>query len=394
MSALKSFTVGILCFILFLSLAIFGIAYSINSTVLNPDFVTGEINRLDVSAFAEEFIRIESPPEMPELEEVVYDTIETLEPIIKERIDDTIHAVYEYFPNDVQNLELNSVLRENFLTAALVTSVIDNIDVTDIAGLFISEQFKEVIPIEIENFDEYVEDAIKATEPAIKAQLVAAADPVFDYILGIRQTLNASISLEEITDSLKDSIRQSLLDSPPPELAAVPRAMRAALFDAFFDEIAELLPSTFAIDESIISEDLPIKVNEALSDTEEILVEVGRYVSYFQTAYTLLIVLMAIIILAVIAIIRDVRIITRRLGVPLITYGAIQYAGIWIARLVTGGKIPMPEVMPQFFETWVYQLTENLLKPVEIFSLTLLIVGIVLTIISYVYKRGQESELA
>lgn len=392
MNVLKNISVAILCLLLFLALTIFGIAYTIQRTVLSPDFIGEQINSIPVSDIVREYVEIESPPEMPQLRETVYELIESLEPIIKERIDDTIHAVYDYFPNDIENLELNVVLREHFLTEELVTSIIDDIDLAGIAGSFLTEQFTENIPIEIENFDQYVEDAIVAAEPAIKTQLVAASGPVFDYILGIRQTMNVSISLEEVTDSLRDSVRQSLLDSPPPELASVPRSMRAELFDTFYDEIAEMLPSTFEIDNSIISSEIPGSVNEALTHTEEALEEASEYVIIFQTAYTLLIVFMAVLVVLIIVILRDVRKITRRLGVPLITYGAIQYAGIWVARLLSVGKINLPEMMPAFFEDYIYQLAENILNPIEIFSLVLLIIGIILVVVSYVYKRGEQTE--
>ncbi|MFC1900588.1 hypothetical protein ACFLYN_03240 [Chloroflexota bacterium] len=392
MNVLKNLVVGILCFLLFLSLSIFGIAYTINSTLLNPDFISNEIDRIPVSSLVQEFVQIESPPEMPELEETVHATIEALEPVVKERINDTIHAVYARFPNEVEDIELNELLRENFLTSDFISSVLERIDIAEIARLFITEQFTEEIPLEIENFDEYIEDAIIAAEPAIKAQLDAASGPIFDYILGMRQTLNVSISLDEVTDSIKDSIRQSLLDNPPPELATVPRELRMELFDAFYDEIAEMIPTSFAIDNSVINSDIPDNVNEVLIQVKDGMEEAATYVSLFQTVYILLIAFMALLVIIIILILRDVRNITRRLGVPLITYGALQYVGIWVARLVSGGKINIPEVMPAFFEEWIYQLAENILKPVEIFSLVLLITGIVLVVVSYVYKRGEEPD--
>ena len=106
MNVLKNISVAILCFLLFLSLTVFGIAYTIQSTVLNPDFISDQIDSIPVSDIVHEFVDIESPSEMPDLEETVYDTIEALEPVVKERIGDTVHAVYDYFPGDVDNLHV------------------------------------------------------------------------------------------------------------------------------------------------------------------------------------------------------------------------------------------------------------------------------------------------
>ncbi len=394
MNVLKGLAVALLCFLLFLSLSIFGIAFTVQSTALNPDFVTSEINRLDVSSFVNEFMQIESPPEVPELEEVIHETIGKLEPVVKERLDDTIHAVYDYFPNDTENLELNSVLRENFLTADFAASVIDNIDISELAGIFIRQQLTEAIPLEIENLDEFLLDAIDEAEPAIKAELVAVADPVFDYILGQSQTLDASISLVEVKEVLKENIVQSLLESPPPELATLPEKMQAEMVNAFYDEMAAQIPSDIPLDESIIGADVPANFDEALNNVEETLGEASIYVGYFQTVYVLLIVFMILMVIGVVLIIRDVKIITRRLGTPMISYGAIQYAAIWASRYLMRGQIPFPPEIPEFVKAWVFQFIDNLMRPLEIFSLALLITGVVLVVISYVYKRRQEPEPA
>ena len=398
MDVLKGIAIGLLSFLLFLCLSVFGVAHTVKSTALNPDFVTSEINRLDVSTLIKDFLIIEPTPEFPELENVVYEAVDNLEPIVKERLDITIHAVYEYFPDDTENLKLNSLLRENFLTAEFVSSVVDKVDVSTLAGPFIVQQLKDYIylDVELESLEEFLEDAIEDTvreaKPEIREQLVAIADPVFDYLLMQSPTLDASISLVDIKEILEDNLRQSLSESPPPEIEMIPEEMRLLLFDAFYDELAEQIPSAIVVDESVIDPEIPDDINMVLADIEDVLVEASIYVNYFQMAYTLLIVLMVVFVLGIILIIRDVKIISRRLGVPLISYGAIQYAGIWAARYFMGGQMLFDEFFPASFEIWFTQFTNNLLRPLEIFSLVLLITGVILFVISYVYKRGEAAD--
>ena len=63
MNVLKEIAVALLSFLLFLCLSLFGIAFTLKSTALNPDFVTSEINRLDVSTLLKDLIIIEPTPE-------------------------------------------------------------------------------------------------------------------------------------------------------------------------------------------------------------------------------------------------------------------------------------------------------------------------------------------
>ena len=162
MNVLKNIAVAILCFLLFLSLTVFGIAYTVQSTVLSPDFIGEQIDNIPVSDIVREYVEIDLPPEMSQFEGTIYETIEALELVVKERLGDTVDAVYDYFPNDVENLQLNIILRENFLTEEMVTSILDNIDIEEVASALLTDEFTENIPLEIENFEQYVEDAIGA----------------------------------------------------------------------------------------------------------------------------------------------------------------------------------------------------------------------------------------
>jgi len=63
MGFLKGLAVSLLSFLLFLSLSAFGLAIMLNSTILNPDFVTSQLDRLDISSLAEEIINEQNPEE-------------------------------------------------------------------------------------------------------------------------------------------------------------------------------------------------------------------------------------------------------------------------------------------------------------------------------------------
>ena len=56
MNFLKGLAIGLLSLLLFLSLIIFGLALTLNNTILNPKFIASELDILPVSSLAEEIV--------------------------------------------------------------------------------------------------------------------------------------------------------------------------------------------------------------------------------------------------------------------------------------------------------------------------------------------------
>ncbi|MBL7125521.1 MAG: hypothetical protein ISS51_05465 [Dehalococcoidales bacterium] len=126
MKVLKGLALGLLSFLLFLSLAVFGLALTINQTVLNPDFVVSGVNKLDMSSLAEEFLSEQIPldGEQELVAGVLNDTIADLEPWIKEQASAVIYVGYDYLLGESQSLnlvisteQLKETLRDNLKSA-------------------------------------------------------------------------------------------------------------------------------------------------------------------------------------------------------------------------------------------------------------------------------------
>jgi len=110
MNFLKALAISILTLLLFLSLAMFGMVFMLNSTLLNPDFVVAQVDRLDVASLAREVIEPQVsgqvPPEMAFLEEAIYSTIADNEPWIKEQVSAAVYSGYDYFLGKSERLSL------------------------------------------------------------------------------------------------------------------------------------------------------------------------------------------------------------------------------------------------------------------------------------------------
>ena len=66
MDAIKGLGAAVLCFILFITLALLGTAVWLKATVLNQSFVAAQVNRIDVPELArtivDDYLEIDLPP--------------------------------------------------------------------------------------------------------------------------------------------------------------------------------------------------------------------------------------------------------------------------------------------------------------------------------------------
>jgi len=295
MKFLKGLALGLLGFLLFLSLSIFGLALTLNYTILNPDFIVSEVDELDISSLVEEFLSEEIPQEEPYLAEVLDNTIADLEPWIKEQVN---------------------------------------------AGIYTS----------------------------------------YDYLLGKSESLSLVISLEPVRDSLKDNLRKAILESPPPELEGASPAEIELYLDEAYSEIDEMLPPRFEFNVSSLDPEVLAQLEQA-----------RQYIGYFQLGYKLLIGFILLLILGIILIHRQVKRATREIGIILLTYGVLEYIAIFVTKYLAGTQLTKLDV-PAQLQTLLPQLLSNFLAPLEIFSICLLVVGVALIIVSFVYKPRQPSE--
>ena len=180
-------------------------------------------------------------------------------------------------------------------------------------------------------------------------------------------------------DTLREDLWQAFLVSPPPELQGSSIGVKEQYFDEIYQRLAGDRPLTFEFSES----SLP-------SDVLAMLERIRQTIDYFQFAYQALIGFMLLLALGIILISQRVTPITRHLGIPCLTYGTFGSTASFVAKRFSGTWLPLPETLDSL-QTWMLQLINNVLAPMEVFSLGLLIGGLVLTVASFVYKPRQTS---
>lgn len=381
MTFLKILAVVLFCIALFLALTVFGVIFTVKNTAMDPDFVTAELDQLEISSLVIEAIQIENPPNLPTMNETINHAISKHEPQIKRQSKVAIRSVYDYLLGKKPDPELALTARKTILSTELVTSLVNSVDIAPLAGQFINQQFAQAIPLEIPNLDKYISEALTTAEPALKAQVITISGPIFDFLLGISPT----ISLTEIDKPVKEALLQTFLNSPPPELAAIPRALREDLFNQAYPDF------TSQINEWLRDAKLRAVIAQRIATAEDNLKQARQYVAYFQQLYALMLIFIALTVLGIILIVRDVKGVTRSLSILLFISGGFLYGAALVAKNVaSSGKIDLPEVPPEV-EPWLIQVINDTLKPLELFSLVVLVLALVLAVTSFVYKRNRNS---
>jgi len=100
MNAVRGFFSGVFCFLLFDVLALLGVVITLNMTVLNPDFVTSELDKLNVYSVVIEQAKSQLPGQEFIDAETVDEIVTELTPWFEEQADAVIHSFYAYFKGE------------------------------------------------------------------------------------------------------------------------------------------------------------------------------------------------------------------------------------------------------------------------------------------------------
>jgi hypothetical protein len=477
---MKNLTANLLGFLLFAGILVFGVLFTIRSTVLSPQFINDRVEKIDTVRILDDVVTTEGSGDTSSLIDGIKTVITQTEPVVKEKIGVAVDSVYDYLlgkktsPNikgtlkdsffnetfigeiadeidlaafidsiqqnqtdenklpddfmnafrttivnretdiktniteftapvfqyllgETQDIDLRRTLRDTVLDDEFVTLLLEETDVTSEAQAQITALIINQLPAELNSLATHVPAAVENLKPALEAQINDNAGVFLDYILGIEQRFSFVISLDTVIVELNATLKDEFVNSPPPEYAHLTPEEREQYYDTnISDLINGSLPSTYTIDENVIDpqvassfsgsitdmeaslNDIRISIDEASIEAENQLIEVRKYVSYFQLVFILFIVFIVLITIGIILVLRDVKSITRKIGVPLLIYGMIEY---FIGKGLQGTGIPPA------MEEWTIDLINGVMKPLEIFSICLLVTGLTLTVISFVYKR-------
>jgi uncharacterized protein YjeT (DUF2065 family) len=164
----------------------------------------------------------------------------------------------------------------------------------------------------------------------------------------------------------------------------IPPDQLGRLFDQFYEQISEQIPTTLEVNESTL--------NELSPDIMPLLAQVRRYIGYFRIVYWALIVSSALFIMGIILLDRRVRGATRWIGIPCLVSGIVSYLGTFLVRSFATGLIASL-ALPTQLQAWLPQLLDDSLAPLRVYGVVLMVVGATLLIVSFVYRRRHDEQL-
>ncbi len=283
---------GIFSFLLTITLIALGIVITFNLTILNPDFVISELNKMDSYSIIVNQVREQIPIEDPYIARIADETITELEPWLKEQVNTVIYDGYAYLKGN--------------------------------------------------------------------------------------QELNIVIPLEELRTCVKDNVEQVVLESLPPELAGASQSQIQAFLSLVYAEIDNQIPPQIEINEALLGTEVTAQLQKA-----------RQIVGYIEIGYKALIGLAALLML-LIALLQwwHIKPIARYIGIPFTIAGVLSLIGSIVARSLISGFLPgiIPSEIPPEIMSILLPLITDITSPLQIYSIALLIVGIILIVLSVTLK--------
>jgi len=199
MGLAKRAAIGFLSFLLFLSLSAFGLGFTANRTVLNPDFVISQLDRLDVPSLAEGMLIERIPEEMGFMAEYLDDVVADLGPWIRDQASIAVYAGYDYLLGKSESLSLvidmepmKESLRDSAWQAFLESPPPE---LSGIPSAEVERYFNEFY----REFSEQIPPTIEINESMISPEIMARLEQARRYIgylqLAYRISIGAMIAI-------------------------------------------------------------------------------------------------------------------------------------------------------------------------------------------------------
>jgi hypothetical protein len=362
MNALRRLGSGFLCFLLLMALSVFGMAFLINNTILDPDFVVAQTDKLDMTAlshdYADELLSEELPQEAEFLKQTIYNVVADQEPWLKEQFSIAVDASYDYFLGKSDRFEINIPLDD------LKANVRDSLWQTlqDFLAHNASSIPQDLL---MPYIDEHYQEIVDVIPPQYLPQEMAnlKGDQIRTYIHQHYDEFITALQTAFILPAVSDLILNQI----------------QPYFDRYYKDFVDEFPGT----QSITEDDIPSDVMENLRTAK-------NGIGYFHTGYYAMIAFMLLLVVGIILINRTVKDSSHALGIVLLIYGVAEFAGVLFARYFDFVKY-IPD-LPSSLDNWLSSLIKDTLLPLQWFSLGILILGIVLIVVYIIYRPRKEQE--
>jgi hypothetical protein len=274
---------------------------SLMGTIFDPDFVTGELQNLDMATFATELLS-------------------------KQSSDQLFSAVGK----------LSSVKLEDTAT-----------ELSDQLNYTVNERSAEQL---------YGAESIQATltelEPALREQVNVSVYSVYDYLSGKKSDLKLVIILETLKQALKEHFNEAVLRSPPPELKGASPEQFQSYVDVLYQQQFHYFPAKLELSSTITTAYGVIHLDE-----------IRRVTLLLPLLPKILLIIISLLIVGIILFHRNIKIALWDLGIIFVTSGILGFLYAFIAKEM-GMRIDVLMVLPSF-NVWLIQIITDVLMTIK-----------------------------
>jgi hypothetical protein len=155
MKFLKGILLSLLNLLLFFSISLFGFAYIMNQTIMDPNFTAAEVDKMDIAALASSFIQVPDSPDVKTypsaatLNAAIKSSIKDAEPELKNELRTALYSTYDYFLGRNVSLNINisfEPVKSNLKTTLKASLLKSQPAMNDTAFNLYFDQFTKDIP--------------------------------------------------------------------------------------------------------------------------------------------------------------------------------------------------------------------------------------------------------
>ena len=200
MKVIKALAIGLLSLVLFLSLFVFAITFTVKQTALNPDYAVKVINDINFSQVIQETInqQASSGSISPQLQTALTDSLQNMEPVIKQQVVLAIENAYASLKGQGAAPNLESTLSNSVINSQFVADLMAKIDLSQLLDPVVEQQIGTDTGLS-QDFQNALVNAINESAPALKQQIVNASGPICQYLtmqtssLDLQSTLGQTV---------------------------------------------------------------------------------------------------------------------------------------------------------------------------------------------------------
>jgi hypothetical protein len=311
-SKVRGKTLSWLNTILVTSLSLSCLAFGIGNTLLKPDFVAGEITKLDIAKLASELVS-------------------------KQGIDQLYESASQVLPSEL-------VTRLDSIAAELPNG--------DLNGATSQQLYEE----------ESIKAAVSEFEPILRTNIESAVYAFYLFLFGEETEVRIAIPLQELQASLKKNFTQVVLRSPPAELQGSSQELVETYAEELYNTQFGHVPSELA---------LSLEATSVFAQAT--FTDIRLIASFIPLVRNLLLCLNLLLVAAIVVLNRNLVTTLWSLGIAFLVSGAINLFYDFIGQSVSRQAESLL-VLPSI-NIWLIEVMADVLASIKQPNLVLCYVG-------------------